>query len=278
MGTDNPKVSAYVPQPIKDRVTQFRQEQEISESQAVTIILAEYFGLSQLLGRSPGESAVGGVTLARMQATEQRLTTLTETLEDRFRQLEEAIAALKINIDSPTVHSVIQVPETEFVLSEPSSSSLSIIPSKLPEESEVQQGDLYTEPLLESNDTQVELTKELQPKANEQSTLSLVESLQPEENSQLSLLGKPGSRLLLKPLTGKVMAKRLRYHPDSLSKVKNKNPGQKFHELSAERDKDEIAWDSSQKGKGYLPVSELTEKQYENLMVWLNENAPEYFV
>jgi hypothetical protein len=276
MATDNPKVSAYVPQLIKDRVTQFRQEQEISESQAVTIILAEYFGLTQLLGRSPGESAVGGVTLARMEATEQRLITLTQTLEDKFRQLEEAIAALKINSDSPMVHSVIQVPETKFAATELASSSSSVVLSELPKESEVQQGSLYTEPLLESNDTQVELSKELQPKANEQTTISLVESVQPEKNSQLNLLGKSGSRLLPKPLTGKVMAKRLGYHPDSLSKVKTKATDEEFLSLSADKDPDSIAWKFAKKGRGYLPANELSSELQDRLLNWLKENFPEY--
>jgi hypothetical protein len=276
MPTDNPKVSAYVPQLIKDRVTQFRQEQEISESQAVTIILAEYFGLSQLLGRSPGELAVGGVTLARMEATEQRLSTLTQTLEDRFRQLEEAIAAIKSNSDSPMVHSVTQIPETKFAATELASSSSSAILSELPKESEVQQGSSYTEPLLDSNDTQVELSKELQPKANEQTTISLVQSVQSEENSQLSLLGESGSRLLIKPLSGKIMAKRLGYHPDSLSKVKTKATDEEFLVLSTNRDPDHIAWKFVNKGRKYLPASKLSSELQDRLLNWLKENFPEY--
>lgn len=276
MATDNPKVSAYVPQLIKDRVTQFRQEQEISESQAVTIILAEYFGLTQLLGRSPGESAVGGVTLARMEATEQKIISLTETLEDRFRQLEEAIAGLGINSDSPTVHSVIQVSETKFVATEPVGGSSSVISSELFKETEVQQASSYTEPLLDSSDTQAELSKELQPKVNEQTTISLVESVQPEENPQLSLLGESSSRLLPKPLTGKVMAKRLGYHPDSLSKVKTKATHEEFLSLSADKDPDSIAWKFAKKGRGYLPANELSSELQDRLLNWLKENFPEY--
>jgi hypothetical protein len=277
MPTDNPKVSAYVPQLIKDRVTQFRQEQGISESQAVTIILAEYFGLNQLLVRSPGESAVGGVTLARMEATEQTLTTLTQTLEDRFRQLEEAIAAInKSNSGSPVVHSVTQIPETKFAATELIGSLSSIPLSELPKESEVQQGSLYTEPLLESNDTQVELSKELQPKANEQTTISLVEPVQSEENSQLSLLGESGNKLLIKPLSGKIMAKRLGYHPDSLSKVKTKATDEQFLALSTNRDPDHIAWKFVEKGRKYLPASELSSELQDRLLNWLKENFPEY--
>src|SRR4028118_2084942 len=78
MGTDNPKVSAYVPQALKDRLKGFREERNISESQAVTIILAEYFQMPEVLGRSLEGIAVGGVTLARMEALEQQVQQLLE--------------------------------------------------------------------------------------------------------------------------------------------------------------------------------------------------------
>jgi hypothetical protein len=87
MPTDNPKVSAYVPQAIKDRLTQFREERNISESQAVIIILAEYFEMTEVLGRSSDE--IGGVTLAGMQAIEARLTSFVEQVENRLTALEK---------------------------------------------------------------------------------------------------------------------------------------------------------------------------------------------
>jgi hypothetical protein len=78
MSTDKPKVSAYVPQPIKDRLKQFTEERGFSESQAMTVILAEYFGIEQEL--SDGTS-VGGVTLSRMEA-----------LEEKIRQIESKLS------------------------------------------------------------------------------------------------------------------------------------------------------------------------------------------
>jgi hypothetical protein len=91
MPTDNPKVSAYVPQIIKDRLSQFREEQDISESQAVTIILAEYFGLSEMLARSPQSLGIGGVTLARIEALEQEFSSFTKSVEQRLQELTESI-------------------------------------------------------------------------------------------------------------------------------------------------------------------------------------------
>jgi hypothetical protein len=88
MGTDNPKVSAYVPQAIKNRLNQFRKERNnIPESQAVIIILAEYFEMTEVLGRSSG--GVGGVTLVAMQAIESRLASFMELVESRLAALED---------------------------------------------------------------------------------------------------------------------------------------------------------------------------------------------
>lgn len=89
MATENPKVSAYVPQAIKDRLIQFRGEHGFSESQAVTSILAEYFGMTEALGRASGE--VGGVTLATMQAIEARLSSFMALVESRLAALEGVI-------------------------------------------------------------------------------------------------------------------------------------------------------------------------------------------
>lgn len=46
MATENPRVAGYVPKEVFDRLMDFRKEQDISVSQALTIILAEYFKVS----------------------------------------------------------------------------------------------------------------------------------------------------------------------------------------------------------------------------------------
>lgn len=100
MATNNPKVSAYVPQSLKDRLEAFRREEgNISESFAVAIILAQYFGMEQVINRPSEGTAVGGVTLARMESLEKKLIDLTEFVESRFQQLGEAIK----NLSEPPV-------------------------------------------------------------------------------------------------------------------------------------------------------------------------------
>jgi hypothetical protein len=106
MGTDNPKVSAYVPQAIKDRLKEFRKERDnISESQAVTIILAEYFQMPEVLGRSPEMASTGGVTLGRMEALEGRLTDFAASVEYQLQQLQEEVK--RITGELPVVHQVV---------------------------------------------------------------------------------------------------------------------------------------------------------------------------
>ena len=73
MPTDNPKVSGYVPQAVYDRLIQFKDKQGVSVSQAVTIVLAEYFEIETEID---APVPVGGVTLARMEALEHQVSEL----------------------------------------------------------------------------------------------------------------------------------------------------------------------------------------------------------
>lgn len=145
MATENPKVSAYVPQPIKDRLTQFRAERNVSESQAVTTILAEYFEMTEVLGRSP--DGMGGVTLAGMQVIETRLATFMELVESRLAVLENASQNKN---ELPVIHE--RLPENKQSTSSlPSDSLPEIQPETQPEEQETSEIplNLLGEPLEE---------------------------------------------------------------------------------------------------------------------------------
>jgi len=136
MATENPKVSAYVPQAIKDRLTQFREERDISESQAVTIILAEYFEMTEVVGRSPSE--VGGVTLAVMQAIEARLASFMELVENRLATLENTT---QTNSELPVVQE--GLPENNQF----TDSLLGKLPSEIPLETKLHEEDVSEVPL-----------------------------------------------------------------------------------------------------------------------------------
>jgi len=120
MPTENPKVSAYVPQAIKDRLTQFRKEtNNISESQAVIRILAEYFEMTEVLSQS--SNGIGGVTLAALQAIELKLASFMELVESRLVALENTT---QNNSELPVVQE--RPPEN--------SQSIDSLPSELPVE------------------------------------------------------------------------------------------------------------------------------------------------
>jgi hypothetical protein len=96
MATSKPKISGYVPQELKDRLQKFCVENNsLSESQALTVILAEYFGCTQLLSKD-ADVSVGGVTLERFQVMEDSLRELTskvKALEQMSNSVSETVVS-----------------------------------------------------------------------------------------------------------------------------------------------------------------------------------------
>ena len=135
MPTDNPKVSGYVPQVLKDRLTQFREERKISESQAVTIILAEYFGIEQEIKESFKGVEVGGVTLMRLEMLERKVAELAEIVSQKSRLLSEPDTVL----ENEPLQLKIETSSTDL---EPATVKPSIEPEK-------NQFQIQPEPLLE---------------------------------------------------------------------------------------------------------------------------------
>ena len=86
MPTNNPKVSGYVPRDVYDRFIQFKDEQGVSISQAVTIVLAEYF---EIKTEVDAPVSVGGVTLARLEALEHQVKQLFKDRQSILRPLSE---------------------------------------------------------------------------------------------------------------------------------------------------------------------------------------------
>lgn len=77
MATDKPKVSGYVPSVLKERLKEFCTEKGgISESQALTLVLSEYFGVG--LEIKSVDAAIGGVTLQAFQEMQGSLSALLE--------------------------------------------------------------------------------------------------------------------------------------------------------------------------------------------------------
>lgn len=250
MPTDNPKVSAYVPQVLKDRLTQFRQERDVSESQAVTIILAEYFQMQQEIGRASDGASVGGVTLARMEVLEKQVSEIQSLVEQRFQELSDSIKNSKLDSSSQVDYN-------------------KPLPDKLLVD---RRGDGVNEDLREDS-SEVAVSEVIT--SEQDSSLDSELPIDSQENSiqdrpLLELQSKPLSEFL--PISGVKLCKRLGKHNQFVKQTKRKyrdNPDG-FSEQLQNEDPNGIAW--KPEGKGYVPAGELTSEQESSLLKWFEEN------
>ena len=90
MPTKKPKISSYVPQQIYDHFLEFQEERDLSMSQAVMVILAEYFGIEETIKEITEGTTVGGVTLAEFQQLKQKVVELENAfLSDKNKIVEQ---------------------------------------------------------------------------------------------------------------------------------------------------------------------------------------------
>ena len=73
MGTKKPKVAGYVPLPVKDALQEFCVKSDISESQALTEILIEYFGLQSVVPQRSVLGLIQSPSLERIKVLESKV-------------------------------------------------------------------------------------------------------------------------------------------------------------------------------------------------------------
>lgn len=253
MGTKNPKVSAYVPQALKDCVEKLAEERNISESQLVTIILAEYFQMPEVLGRSPETGSVGGVTLARMETLEQEFSNFAKSVEQRLQELAESInksSEPQVDHSSPK-EEVIDIQQGIDQASEPPTSGESIQLEFL-QLKEANDGGLLNEPPVKVEET--EEKNELPLSLHSEPLGELEEEIKPIPGTKLSEIRFGRSR-------------------DTIAGVKRKIPLEKFTEWTREQDPDKIAWKYVESpAKGYIPADELPSELKRKLLTWIKES------
>lgn len=257
MGTDNPKVSAYVPQAIKDRLKEFRVEHSLSESQAVTAILAEYFGMAQSLTRSPEGLKAEGVTLARIEALEEKLANLTALPSDIPSELLEKIDQLSTSLRS--VEERLEVVESSGLLSRPPS--------------EVKEADLVIAPQAQETEGAVSyldlgLEKDGCSPA-EGASNSQIELIEPVSTN---LLGEPLEEI--NPIPGVKLSKlRFGLPQAAIAGIKSRRSLEALTEWTKDKDPDHIAWRYVESPlKGYVPAEELSSELKSRLLKWIKEN------
>jgi hypothetical protein len=252
MPTENPKVSAYVPQALKDRLKQFREERNISESQAVTIVLAEYFQMPEVLGRPPEGLKLGDVNLARMEALEQELASFAESVEQRLQELGKSINRLsELRVDQGRQQEVIDGQRITGQANE------------LPVDSGGIQLELHQVKKLDISSPPDKLPKEIEQIAeNNEPILALLSELPSDLKEEV------------KPIPGRKLSElRFGLGKDTIAGVKRKMSPEEFTKWTREKDPDKIAWKYVESPtKGYIPVDELPDELKSGLLAWIKKS------
>ena len=249
MPTENPKISAYVPQAVYDRFKQFQEERKLSMSQAATELIAEYFGIS-----------------LKEEITSQSTSGLPERLaqvEKEIEWLRELYSRLASKVEYREFMGEPQeIVEKDYSLLDKLNSSL---------QSELQENidnglssNLQSEPqeLQDNlNHIQMELVPSLIEQCEEQ-----VSKLQDELKSEL-----PISKRI--ELDHKLIAQRLGVSEKYVHNQKKLNI-EDFAKWTSKKDPDSISWSFAKDGNKvyYYPYSSLTSELKSSLMNWIDEH------
>lgn len=271
MPTENPKISAYVPQAIYDRFKQFQEEQGLSMSQAAIVILAEYFGLQQTLEDSGKGTAIGGVTLAQVQELELKLNGLESSFESRLLNLEhsnneaaigEITSAqveeleLKVsNLESSLNSRLLTVEEvlSNSITPTDNSSLISGLQSRL-NSLEASFNDELLNSLL-SRIEALEASKAMEPYGN---------ATQVDKEPEDSLNNNPAREPQIKEHTIEQLAARLKLTPRTVKeRIQEhfKGVGKPFEEWSQKKDPDHLQW---------IPIDNFRAKPIKQSLTWID--------
>jgi len=265
MVTKNPKVSGYVPKALKDRLKQFSKEHNLSESQVVADILAEYFGMTEVLSRLPQEA--GGLSLARIEALEKKLADFSELVEHRLQEFGEVIGKLN---ELPMNHQVVQ---KENLVDEQDSG----LPSELI--SGLHENDLEVQDESVIVEDKVSVSSEAQETQSSKSTNSLPSEplIDNTSHTQIPLvLGVEDPEKQPIRIDVDLLARRVGMTAGSVrnKKSRSKLSDQEFTEWTAGEDIDEIGWRVVKEGKRvyYEPAVPLKDELLDKLSKWIQEN------
>ena len=244
MPTENPKISAYVPQVVYDRFKQYQEERQLSMSQAVTEILAHCFELNLEFPKKEFTSELPSRLIEIEQSLEE-LKGLYTQLASKVDHIQTTSKLLYSNTLNNVDH---QIP----VISE----SLSELKSKL-------------------------LTDSSESEAKSELLGKLLGELPKEQHSevpvQLNLVDSQSNSLSgsLKELSlsGVKLAERLSIDRTTLGTHRKKDSEEEFANMTSQKDPDAIKWVYSDQLKSYVPYGDLFLEQVENLKSWKNQKS-----
>lgn len=243
MPTENPKISAYVPQVVYDRFKQYQEERQLSMSQAAIEILAHYFGLHL---EEPVKEFTGGLP-SRILQVEQSI----EELKMLYIQLASKVDQVKTTSEPPDEKSLDDLNSQISLNSEP----LSELKSDLPE--------------ISISEPESKLPSELQSEPLEKEHL--------EVPVQLNIVDSPSdslsSSLKELSLSEVKLGERLSINRSTLASRRKKESVEKFTDMTFQKDPDAIKWVYSGQLKSYVPYGDLSSEQAESLKAWKSQHS-----
>jgi hypothetical protein len=237
MPTENPKISAYVPQAVYDRFKQFQEERGLSMSQATVELLVDYFGID--LANNSTEKITGGLP-NRVTTLEKELFDLKQSYVWLVQKVESIQSTSELPINVPDIQSEIE-----------DSSSPSDISGEL-------KNDILTE---------VEKSHDSSPVGEPPRQLPLI-------HSDNILFDELLDDLKNNPLQGKYLSLRLGVSTSTLSIKKKELFADEFYDWIESKDIDGIRWVNLGEGrsKGYVPVDDTPLEKLQVLKDWIQVN------
>jgi hypothetical protein len=242
MPTENPKISAYVPQLVYDRFKQFQEEHNLSMSQAAIEIFAAYFGIN--LNPTVSSESIGEL--------QSRLGSLEKALAD----LQESHFVLSKRVDSmQSTNELLIIEPVEVSVDNGIDSKLNSGSEDKPLQKNIIEQPIYTDVIdkLES-------------------------SLNSEPPKQLQLIDSSDllSKLKNNPLQGKLLVNRLnKVNTSTLSNKKSELSLEEFYDWLQSKDIDGIKWVTIGEGRKarFIPAADTPIEKLEKLGDWMQSNT-----
>lgn len=241
MTTDNKKISAYVPDVIYDRFIQFKDERNISMSQAAIEIFAAYFGINL-------NPTISGESTSELQSRVSMLEKELVGLKNHFVLLSSRVDLIQ-STSKPLIDKAVEVLSDRDFIDE-SESNL--------------QNELLKDEIIEQP-VDINIVNELQSDSDIESPKQL----------QLIDLTDLLSKLKSNPLEAKILASRLGVKPPDISIKKGKVSIEEFYNWIQSKDIDGIRWVLIGEGKKarYIPANDTPIDKLQALKEWLQVNT-----
>lgn len=244
MPTENPKISAYVPQVVYDRFKQYQEERQLSMSQAAIEIFTHYFELN--------------LEFSKKEFTSELPSRLTE-IEQSLEELKGLYTQLAFKVD--------HIQTTSELLNEESLDNLN---SQISVESEPL-SELESKPFIDNSKSEdkSELPSNLQSELRKEERLEVA--------VQLNLVNSPSdslsSSLKELSLSGVKLGERLSIDRTTLGTHRKKDSEEEFTNMTSQKDPEGIKWVYSDQLKSYVPYGDLSPEQVENLKSWKKQKS-----